>query len=107
MNYDEENNFNTPRRIGELLKPPVRSRSTANRAKSERAELVGYFADKLNQSRVGTRFKALSYRAVGVQLKHLKVFDLYTLKASCLEAEKKGIPFGAAFWTRLKDKKSQ
>ena len=100
---DYENNI--PKRIGSII-DKVRSNKLPPRQRtSERAELIGWFTDRLNAARKGTRFKALSYKAVGVKLAHLTVFDLYAFKASCLEAEKAGYPFSAIFWKELKIKK--
>jgi hypothetical protein len=102
-----EQNFAAPKRIGELINPYVRGRSAARRSNSECAELVGWFADKLNDYRKGTKWKPLTYRAVAVKLADAcpKLQDLYYLKSLCLDAEKRGAPFSAVFWSELKPRK--
>lgn len=105
MNHDDQDNFNTPKRIGDLTNPYVRGRSAARRSNSERAELIGWFTDKINIAREGTKFKKLACRAIGVKLAHLSVFDLYAFKSQALDYEKRGGSFSKYFFGALKPTK--
>ena len=63
---------------------------------SERAELIGYFTNRLNATRDGKKYKKLSYRALAVKLSQIKsLSDLYVLKSVCEDAERRGKPFSA------------
>ena len=90
-----------PARIGDIgyqLRRPVKAVS------SERAELIGRFADRLNRDRDDVKFKKLSYAAVSVKLAHIKTnFDLYSFLRQCEEARS----FSAYFWWALKPKDTQ
>jgi hypothetical protein len=101
-----------PKAIGQYILPIAGTRSQPRSKRSgvnsERAELVGWFTDRLNEARRGTKFKPLAYRSVGVKLAHLRrVSDLYYLRTVCLDAERRGIPFSAAFWSALKPTQKQ
>jgi hypothetical protein len=85
-------------RIGDILLQP---RKPVKPVSSERAELVGKFADRLNRDRDGVKFKKLSYAAVSVKLAHIRtIFDLYAFYRQCEEARS----FSAYFWWALKPK---
>lgn len=44
---------------------------------------------------------------IAMHLSHLKELkDLYYLKSSCDQAEKRGVAWGAAFWTAIKYEKN-
>lgn len=67
---------------------------------------VGYSLDM----RVGsvrnnalTRSKSAG-ATVGVELSHLKLPDLYYLKSTCEDAERRGKPFSVIFWWSIKPK---
>lgn len=93
-----------PKSLAQLIAPrgvPL-ARPTAGRGQSERAALVGFFCDRLNDARKGTKFKPLTYRAVGVKLAHLSIFELYAFQKLCLNAEKRGTPFSRVFFGSLK-----
>ena len=72
--------------------------------RTERGELLRYFTDKINADRDGNRFKKLPVAAVGVKLSHLALADLYYLKSTCEDAERRGKPFSAIFWWSIKPK---
>ena len=75
------------------------------KATSERGELIAYFTDRLNATRDGKQYKKLSYAAVAVKLSHLKQLqDLYFLKSTLLDAERRGYPWSAIFWKEIKAK---
>ena len=67
------------------------------KAKDERSELIGFFTDKVNETRTG-KYKPLSYRAIAVKLGHLKLPDLYYLKSTCEKAQH----FAKTFWWSIK-----
>jgi hypothetical protein len=87
--------------IKSRFKPP-------QKAASERAELIGYFRDRLNATRDGKKYKKLTYAAVAVKLSHIKsLSDLYYLKSVCEDAERRGKPFSAIFWWSIKPQISE
>ncbi len=61
-----------------LLKEPVK-----DVPRSKRAELIGQFLEKLNESRIGTKFKPLTARSVAVMLGYIKTEDLYRFYKEC------------------------
>lgn len=77
---------------------------------SERAELVGFFTDKINSERKGTKFPRIRAAAINKKLAKRyptkSLHPLYALKSSCLDAEKRRIPFSAAFWKRVNRKET-
>lgn len=81
--------------IGKFLKPRVSSKKGAN---SERAELIGKFADTLNKDRDGKKYKKLSYAAVGYILAHIKTNqDLNYFFRVCTDSKS----FSKKFWYEL------
>lgn len=60
---------------------------------TERGELLKHFAQKLNTN---IRFVAFKVTKMNLQ-------DLYFIKSDCDQAEARGIPWGAAFYTSLKE----
>lgn len=68
-----------------------------NVANSERADYVGKFTDRLNETRTG-KFKPLRYAFIGMKLSHLSLQDLHYLWNRCEEAKN----FSAYFWWSLK-----
>lgn len=66
--------------------------------RSERAELVQKFTDRLNEGRVKDGFKPLTPRAVAVKIAHLDTSDLYFFFKQCSQAKS----FGARFWWSLR-----
>jgi hypothetical protein len=72
-------------------------------ANSERAELVGYFADEINKERKGTRYRPVTYRYIGVKLAHIKsLSDLYYLKSTLEDYRTRGNSFSKGFFGSLK-----
>lgn len=63
-----------------------------------RDELIQKFTDRLNQARVGTKFKPLTCRAVAVKLSHLPTSDLWPFYRQCESARS----FSAYFWWALR-----
>jgi hypothetical protein len=97
-----------PKSIANYLRPPVRppDEPRAKRGQSERAELVGFFTEKLNASRVGTT-QPLTPAYVNKRLKEYArsptyLQPIYALKRKCVDAELRGFPFSAIFWKELK-----
>lgn len=88
--------------IQEILKNYKIGRDT-NAPKSERAELVGKFVDRLNKSRIENNYKPLPARFYAVKLAQsgLKTNgDLYWFFAYCDETKN----FDKTFWWSLKSK---
>ena len=74
------------------------------KATSERAELIGYFADSVNKERKGTKYKPVSYAFIATKLSHLSKFDLYHLKRTLEDYQQRGNSFSKGFFGSLKPK---
>lgn len=61
---------------------------------TERGELLKYFAQKLNRP-----IPYVAFRLTGMDIP-----TLYYIKSECGQAEYRGIPWGAAFYTSIKPK---
>lgn len=73
----------------QLAKPKIRS---------ERDELLQMFIDRLNQARVGTKFKPLAARSVAIKVAHIPTSDLWAFYRQCEQAKS----FSAYFFWALK-----
>jgi hypothetical protein len=74
-----------------------------NGANSERAELIGFFADEINKERKGTKYKPVTYRYIAVKLSHIKSrSDLYYLKSQALDYQARHGSFSKYFFGALK-----
>lgn len=74
--------------------------------RTERGDLLVYFADKLNIGRAQKKLKDVTPASVGFWLTGFTLHDLYYLKSSCDDAERRGTPWGARFWTSIREKKN-
>jgi len=80
------------------LQAPV---SRSNECKSERADYIRKFTEKLNLGRIGTKYKPLTPKRVAIELGHLKkIQDLHYFWKECERAKS----FGACFFSSLKVK---
>lgn len=70
----------------------------------ERASLIGFFTDKLNEEREGTKYKPLLYGVIAIRLAHLTLHDLYAFKSQALDLERRGYSFAKYFWGAIKPK---
>jgi hypothetical protein len=79
MNYDDQQ-LPKPKAIGDYLRPDriplLQPETQRRRPRSERAELIGYFTDRINDARQGTKFRLLRYAAVATKLKGWSVFSM-------------------------------
>lgn len=79
--------------LGSLLKGRRLVPVPEKTRKTERGELLKYFSGKLK----------MPIPRVAKHLEHLKeVRDLYYLKSDCDQAEARGVPWSAAFWTGIR-----
>jgi hypothetical protein len=105
MNYDDQQ-LPKPKAIGDYLRPDriplLQPETQRRRPRSERAELIGYFTDRINDARQGTKFRLLRYAAVATKLKGWSVFNLYRLKRECEEYERSGGAFSKGFFGIIK-----
>jgi hypothetical protein len=85
--------------IGNIIKNFEVSRKKAN---SERAELIQWFVDELNEERKKTKYPDVIPAQIAVKLSHLKTKDLYTFKSQCQDRLRTGYPLGKYFWGVLK-----
>lgn len=72
--------------------------------RSQRAELIGFFHEKLQKQYKYHTKKELKLSTLAFRLSHLKVVDLYYMKSACLDAERRGGSFSKCFWGSLKVK---
>ena len=83
----------------------IRAHIEANPRKNERAtergELMEYFRDKLNRTRVRDGFAPLSLARLGKILQLIPTGDLYYLKSVCDQAN----DFSKKFWWEINPKK--
>ena len=84
----------------ERIKMPdnLMARTPTSKATSERAEFIGMFLDKINEERVGTKYKPLEVSVVAMKVSHVPTGDLYAFYKQCLDADS----FGAMFFYSLK-----
>lgn len=102
--HPDEPQIAQPKAIRVLLtQAPAAPRVRAShQPRGERDELISFFTERINRARAGTRFKPLAPRAIAVKLSKLSLQALYALKSGCTDAERRGVPFSAAFWSELK-----
>lgn len=84
--------------ISTLFKLPPRNTKGAN---SERSELIGWFANKLNAARLG-KYKALPVKVYAVRCAHLTLSDLYAIQTGIRDRERRGENWGAYWWAITK-----
>jgi hypothetical protein len=87
--------------IGNLFGDHVRASVKKPVRRSERGDLLSFFHSRINLARRG-KFKPLPISAIAVKLSHCSIADLYYLKSTCLDAERRGVPFSAVFWASIK-----
>lgn len=75
---------------------PLEVKVSKPKVKSERAELVKFFVDRL----VNKDGKPYPARLIAVKLAHIPTKDLYYLQSTCNKAKS----FGACFWWSIKPK---
>lgn len=75
--------------------------------KTERGELMRYFMEKLNHSRVKDGLPPLTMPRMGRVLVAIPTRDLYFLKSVCDDAESRGNSFSKKFWWEVKPKPVQ
>jgi hypothetical protein len=68
---------------------------------TERGELMEYFKDKLNRSRVRDGLQEISMPRIGLILQGIPTKDLYYLKSVCDQATN----FSKKFWWEINPKK--
>ena len=76
-------------------------RSMAKTRETERGELMGYFCERLNKSRVRDGLPPITMGRMGKMLQKIPTKDLYYLKRVCDEAKN----FSKKFWYELNPEK--
>lgn len=71
----------------------------------ERGELMRYFLERLNPSRIQSGIPRLTMGRMGKLLEQIPTGDLYALKTKCEDAERRGNSFSKRFWFELNPKK--
>lgn len=69
--------------------------------RSERAELIKSFTERLNKAREHTQYKPLTPKAVAIKTSHLDLWDLRMFYSQCERARN----FSSFFWYALKPQK--
>jgi hypothetical protein len=72
---------------------------------TERGELMRYFKDALNKTRISDGFEYITMPRMGKILEAIPTNDLYYLKSVCDEAARRGNSFSKRFWWELDPKK--
>lgn len=83
--------------FGNLARPPLKKAP-----RGERAELVQFFADSINSSRISDDFKPYPDSYFRFLLSYINIRDLYFLKSVCLDAQRTGGRFDTKFFTSVK-----
>lgn len=83
-------------RLTEIKNNPLKS------PRSERGELIGLFLERLNNDRLGSKYKPLTAARVGMMLRFLKTPDLRAFFRECEYAGN----FSKFFWWRFKEAKN-
>jgi hypothetical protein len=80
----------------ELYLVALKQKAAQQKSKRDdiRADLIGEITDKLNLARKGTKWKPLTYAAVGVKVKHVKTPDLRDFFFQCEKSDN----FSRCFW---------
>lgn len=90
--------FKAIEKRGPLPKPDKKKWGT------ERGELMRYFLDRLNPSRVQAGIPPLTMGRMGKLLEAIPTKDLYALKSQCEDTERCGYSFSKRFWWEVKPK---
>lgn len=91
--------FSSHKSIADILAQHAPKEPKATK-RTERGDLITYFHQRLTDKK-GKRF---NIGFIATKLAHLKLHDLYYLKSTCEDAERRGKPFGAIFWWSIKPK---
>ena len=82
--------------FGQRATPEKRRRQT------ERQELFDRILSRLNPSRIKGGYKPLTHSRLGYLLTAIPTKDLYALISKCDDAERRDVPWSAAFWTEIR-----
>lgn len=69
---------------------------------TERGSLFDTILSHLNPARAKKKLPPLTYQRLGYLLAGIKTADLYALISKCTDAQRRGIPWSAIFWTEIK-----
>lgn len=81
----------------------TRRRITAKQRATERGELMEYFCEQLNLSRIHDGFRPISMARMGRILEGIPTKDLYYLKSVCVQAD----DFSKKFWWEIDPKRHE
>ena len=70
--------------------------------KTERGELLRYFTDVINKERVGTKYKPLTIKMIGIKLQLLSLEDLYYMQSVAKDIDSRGKSVGAYLFGSIK-----
>lgn len=65
------------KKISLLIQKPIEKKAT-----SERAELISFFVERINESRKGTKYKPVTGKNIAIMLSHLSMQDLYYMMSN-------------------------
>ena len=82
--------------FGERRLPPKKTKRT------ERGDLLEWFAVELNHDRDGVKYKKLTVGRMSYLLQHLNVRDLYYMKSVMIDTQRRGGNGSKYFWWSLK-----
>jgi hypothetical protein len=72
---------------------------------TERGDLLETFLSRLNPGRKAKGYPPLTIKRLAYKLTGIPTKDLYALLSKCNDAERRGVPWSAAFWVELNPNK--
>lgn len=95
---DEDYTPEPPKSLADLMKG--RELPKKQKHRTERGDLLTYFHQRI-KNKQGKEYRMAF---IASKLAHLELQDLYFLKSTCEDAQRRGKPFGAIFWWSIKVK---
>ena len=71
---------------------------------TQRGEIFDQFLSRLNPSRKAKGLRPLTHARLGQIFEGVPTADLYAVISKCNDAERRGVPWSAAWWTEVKPK---
>lgn len=76
------------------------------RHRSERGDIMDAILARLNPPRAKEGRRPVTHKRLGFLLAGVPTKDLYALVSKCADAERRGVPWGAAFWTEIRPRRT-
>ena len=69
---------------------------------TERGDIMDALLGRLNPPRIKKGYQPISHKRLAFLLTAIPTKDLYALVSKCDDAERRGVPWSAAFWTEIR-----